>query len=83
MLYMQGFVDHATASAMLEQLKTQDVHEMVTDLKQAMVNTQGLLAQFLSQLEAIAGLVAPTLKVVGSSFECEEKLGMCTNILFF
>ena len=78
--YLQGVVTHATTSAMLEQLRTQDVHENLTDLKQAVMTTYGLLAKFSLQSENIIGLVSSTLKVVGHSFESEEKIGMCSNV---
>ena len=82
MWYEQGAVNHATTSAMLERLKIQDVHEKLTDLKEAVMTTYDLLAKSSLQLENISGLVTPTLNVVGSSFEDEEKIGMFINVFF-
>ena len=77
--YLQGVVTHATTSAMLEQLRAQDVHENLTDLKQAVMTAYGLLAKFLLESENVIGLVSSTLKAVGYSFESKEKIGMCSN----
>ena len=78
---MQGVVTHATTCTLLERLKTTDVHKNLTDLKEAVVTTYGLLAKFSLQLENINGLVSSTLNVVGSSFDNEERIGMCSNVV--
>ena len=67
----------------LEQLKTQEVHETLTDLKQAVVNAFVFLAKFSSQLEDVTRLVTSTLIQVDSSSESKEKSGMLTYIIYF
>ena len=73
---IKGITDCTTANVVLDQLKTQEVHDSVADLKKAVVSTCSLLEAFLSQLEAVSGLVAPTLNVVGCSCELKEGKGM-------
>lgn len=79
---VQGVVDHATASAILERLKRQEVQECLKELKQAMVDTTSMLAEICSQLEDITGCIAPSLDIVGISVESDEKTGICYNSPF-